>query len=454
MSAGAATAVQQIEKIVGAENFSADPLELSGSAVDGVPPAAVARPGSADEVAEIIRRAAAEKLAVIATGARTKLGIGAPPSRYDVALDLSRLDRVLAYDPADLTLSVEAGIPLSTLQKALGEHGQFLPLAPPFAETCTIGGVLGANVSGPLRHFYGSARDFVLGMEFATGEGVRTKSGGRVVKNVAGMDLHKLLIGSLGTLGVITVANFRTFPLPRATGTFLATYEKLEDALDFRRAIVASPLTPHTLEIISPAAVRLLEPEGRHLRAGRWSVAAAAGGEESVVERHASELKRMAVETRADQFARLDDAEKARVWQAIREFPALALESSARAAIVKVSVLPSRFGAVLAELGAVAAENDLPAATLIRAAGIVYIALLPEEHDAHALNQLALVLTHMFQRTAEWGTRAMMEWCPPQLKRRIPVWGALPSDFPLMQRMKKVFDPHDVLAPGRFLGGI
>ena len=169
-------------------------------------------------------------MALVATGARTKLGIGYAPSRYDLALDMTRLNKVIAYDPGDLTLSVEAGVPLAKLAQVLAEHRQFLPLAVPFANRTTIGGLIASGVDSPLRQFYGTARDFLLGMEFVTGEGVAAKSGGRVVKNVTGYDIHKLMIGALGTLGVITRVNFKTFPMPLATRGFVARFPTAENA--------------------------------------------------------------------------------------------------------------------------------------------------------------------------------------------------------------------------------
>src|SRR6266849_180639 len=145
----------------------------------------------------------------------------------------SRSNRVLAYDPRDLTLGVEPGVRIEDLLRVLAEQKQFLPLAVPFAERATVGGIVAANSSSPLRHAYGGVRDFCLGMEFVTGEGVISKGGGRVVKNVTGYDLHKLLVGSLGTLAVITRVNFRTFPMPQARGTFVATFSSAEAAFDF-----------------------------------------------------------------------------------------------------------------------------------------------------------------------------------------------------------------------------
>ena len=134
-------------------------------------PSAVVRPADAAQIAEIIRFAIAEKLALIPCGGCTKLGIGSPPARYDIALDLTRMNRVLAYDPRDLTLGVEPGARIEDLLRVLAEQKQFLPLAVPFSDRATIGGIVAANSSSPLRHSYGGVRDFCLGMEFVTGEG-------------------------------------------------------------------------------------------------------------------------------------------------------------------------------------------------------------------------------------------------------------------------------------------
>src|SRR5262249_51662160 len=152
---------------------------------DGKVPSAAVRPGTAGEVAEVVKFAAAEKLALIATGARTKLRIGLPPRAYDVAVDLTRMDRVVACDPGDLTVAVEAGIPLHKLSATLAEHRQFLPLAAPYVDRATVGGTVATGVDTPLRQFYGTARDYLLGVEYVTGEGVQAKSGGHVVKNVS-----------------------------------------------------------------------------------------------------------------------------------------------------------------------------------------------------------------------------------------------------------------------------
>ncbi len=455
------TALTRLEGIVGPGHLFTQSAELAGYEVDGLRPAAAVVPGSPDEVAEVVRFSASEKLAVIPVGGRTKLRIGAPPQRYDVAIDLTRLNRVLAYDPGDLTLGVEAGIRFRDLDGVLAAKRQFLPLAPAFADNATIGGILAANSSTPLRHAYGPARDYVLGMEFVTGEGTRAKSGGRVVKNVTGYDLHKLMIGALGTLGVITRVNFRTFPLPRTQTTFVAAHARPENALGFCRAIAKSPLQPRLVEVLDPQAARILsESEGGaeqvRLPAGQWSVVVTAAGEERVVERHAADLARMAQATHAAGFAALTDNENKSLLGRIREFPKHVLGFSPAATIFRISVLPTHMPALLERAQQVTDRNQIAAAALVRASGLVFLALAPPALDDSTLARLAQTATELIHASSssDIGGRPIIEWCPTELKRQVNVWGPARDDLALMQRVKKAFDPQGILAPGRFLGGI
>lgn len=456
MSATPTSALIRLEGFLGSGNLHTDPTQLAGYEVDGLRPTAVTQPGSAGEVAEVVRFAAAERLAVIPVGGRSKLRIGAPPRRYDLAIDLTRLNRVLAYDPGDLTLGVQAGIRFAELSPVLAEKSQFLPLAPAFAEQATIGGILATNSGTPLRHAYGSARDYVLGMEFVTGEGIETKSGGRVVKNVTGYDLHKLMIGALGTLGVITRANFKTFPLPRAQTTFVASFDSAAQALEMCRVVAQSPLQPRLVEVVEPAAARMIDPGHARLPAGQWSVAVAAAGDERVVQRHGTDLARMAKEARATAFVALTDEEKAALLGRIREFPKLAMEFSPAATLFKISVLLAQMLALLERARQVTERNQLASMTLVRASGIVYLALVPTVLDAATLARLAQAATELIHASSssEIGGRPMIEWCPTELKSQVNVWGPARDDLMLMQRLKKAFDPQGILSPGRFIGGI
>ena len=268
-----------------------------------------------------------------------------PPRSYDVALDLTRMNRVLAFDPADLTLGVEPGVRFAHLEQDLAAKRQFLPLAPAFAERATLGGMIAASADSPLRHAYGSARDQLLGMEFVTGAGVAAKSGGRVVKNVTGYDIHQLLAGSLGTLAVITRLNFRTLPLPPQERMFVAAFAGREGALEFCRAIGKSQLQPRMVEAFNPAAARIFS--AARAPRDRWSVAVAAAGHGAVVARHEQDLSRMARELRADDFAAFDGPDQDSLFAALREFPRLMLKAFPNAAIFRMAILPGAMPGLL-----------------------------------------------------------------------------------------------------------
>jgi glycolate oxidase FAD binding subunit len=449
----------RLEEITGAEHVLTDVAELAAREVCGVRPAVMVRPADSAQISEILGFAAAEKLAVIPTSGCSKLGIGSRPTRYDIALDLSRLNRVLAYDPKDLTLGVEPGLRIEDLLGTLAEQQQFLPLEVPFSDRATVGGIVAANSSSPLRHAYGAVRDFCLGMEFVTGEGVQAKSGGRVVKNVTGYDLHKLLIGSLGTLAVITRVNFRTFPMPHAQGTFVASFATAEAAFEFCRMIAHSVLTPQMVEVSDPGAGQLIfsgEASAR-IQPEQWCVVISAAGQPAVVDRYARELGHISVVAKAAEFLPLDDAGQSSVLARIREFPRLALEAVSDALIFRISALPASMPSLMAKLSDVAKHNYVEVATLSRASGIVYAAFVPVGQRPVSVVCLTTTIPEVFRVCArpDLQASAMLEWCPAEIKTSADVvWGPSRPDFELMRRVKNSFDPQNVLAPGRFAGGI
>ena len=459
MSIPAQACVTRLEEIVGGGHVLTDSAALGARQVDGKAPSAVVQPAEVAQVAEILRFAAAETLAVIPCGGCTKLGIGAPPARYDIALDLSRMNRVLAYDPRDLTLGVEPGVRIEDLLRVLAEQNQFLPLAVPFAERATVGGIVAANSSSPLRHFFGGVRDFCLGMEFVTGEGVISKGGGRVVKNVTGYDLHKLLIGSLGTLAVITRVNFRTFPLPPAQGTFVASFSDAGSAFDFCRRVAQSVLTPQILEVADPAAADLVFSGAAPARIGpqHWCVIITAAGQPAVVDRYARELGHIAGAAHAAEFMPLSDTEQPSILVRMREFPRLVLEAVPSAIIFRLSVLPTAMTPLIGKLSEIAKRRNLNFATLTRASGIMYAVFFAQEGTETSAAEVADAAKEVFQICAqpENNAQAMLEFCPADVKRAVgDVWGPERQDFALMKRVKNVFDPQNILSPGRFAGGI
>src|SRR5438094_9762546 len=206
-------------------------------------------PSTPDEVAAALRRAADARQTIAIRGAGTKSDWGRDGARADAILDMRSLNRVLAHEAGDMTATLEAGAALADVNRALAPHRQWLALDPPFAERATIGGVLATNDSGPLRHRYGTPRDLVIGVQLATTDGVLSKAGGRVVKNVAGYDLGKLVAGSFGSLAAIVSATFKLAPLPKTTRTLIATAPDLDVLAQIVRDVMASQLEPIAFEM-------------------------------------------------------------------------------------------------------------------------------------------------------------------------------------------------------------
>jgi glycolate oxidase FAD binding subunit len=189
-------------------------LDAGRFTIDGRAPRLAVRPENRDEAAEVLRAAAVDRLAVVPWGGGVSLGREGSPDRYDVALDLSALDRVIEYDPEDFTVTAECGATIASLRATLAAQGQELPLEAPQASRATLGGAIAANASGPRRLRFGAPRDRILGARFALAGGVIARSGGKVVKNVAGYGTHRLLCGSRGGLAVILEASLKLAPAP------------------------------------------------------------------------------------------------------------------------------------------------------------------------------------------------------------------------------------------------
>ncbi len=465
MTVVAHTAATRLAEISGAQNAISEPARLAAYGIDGAAPAAAVKPGSRDEVSEIVRFCAAEKLAIVACGARSKLSMGAPPIRYDVALDLTRLDHIVAYDPSDLTLSVEPGVPLQRLAGVLAGHRQFLPLAVPFLGCATAGGTIAAGVHSPLRQAYGTARDFLLGVEFITGDGSLVKSGGLVVKNVAGYDLHKLMIGAMGTLGVITKLNFRTFPSPGATRVFIASAASAENALDLRGRIARSPLRLLTMDILSPGAVEILSsPIAARFEPGpapadripheKWAFCATFSGAGAVLDRYQRELQQIAGQGGCQDCEICGDEKNPASFGRVREFIPIALESSAATMILRVSVLPAKLNELLVSVSSAAKIYAVRSAAMAGGLGVCYVALVPNARDEDSQQKVQKAAGHIVNATVQLGGNATIPWASAEWKSSLKVWGPDRIDFEQMRKLKNVFDPAGILSPGRFAGGI
>jgi glycolate oxidase FAD binding subunit len=418
---------------------------MADFALAGLNPHAVTTPATADELAQTLRDAAACGLGVVPWGGGTRQHIGRPPARYDLALMTGRLDQIVAFHPADLVVTVEAGITLGAVQAELARHGQWLPWDPPLSNQASIGGLLASSAAGPLRLGFGPPRDWTLGMRVALGDGRLVTSGGRVVKNVAGYDSHRLQIGAYGTLGVIVEATFKLQPLPERRRTLVVA---ITDACLPEQAFAAlrdTPLEPITLIALNRAAAESLSALHSFLsdQPRQNTVAAQYAGTTAAVTRQLREATRRCVELGA-RTVELHEAEGTTLWDAIANFTAPAGDGSLllRAALPSGAITPV---AKLAER--VAEQCGWPAAQLaIGGPGIVYSRWVLADAEpgvvADAIAEFRASLANVKGYT-------VIEQAPPMLG--LDIWGADPEGAALMRSLRGSWDPAGILNPGRYV---
>jgi glycolate oxidase FAD binding subunit len=401
------------------------PAEPS-DAVDGMEAAFAVEPSTVSEAAAMLRFASNRGLAVAPVGGRSKLGWGNPPERLDLTLSTRRLDRVLEHAAGDLVVRAEAGVPLQALQARLASAGQFLALDPldagdPWGAGATLGGVVATASAGPRRFRYGTPRDLLIGVTYVLADGTIAHAGGRVVKNVAGYDLMKLLTGSFGTLALVAEVTFRLHPLPAAVRWVGADVGSPEEVGLAVRALLDD-------RGLDPVAVELTWQTGR----GRVDVLFE-GTEVGVTAQvgHAGVGLARAGLAAADRPPP-SPTDPAAVRVKVRHPPA-----SLPGALHAIRDVEERRG-----LGLTATGHAATGATFVT---------LREEADPE-------VVRGAIEDLRGWafaaGGGAVVLDAPFAVKHGLDVWGPAGDALPLMRRVKERFDPGRVLNPGRFVGGI
>jgi len=430
-------------EIVGAAHLITDWAALSAYSVDGVRPAAAARPGSGEEAARLLAAAGECGAGVLPRGVGVHQHLGGVPTRADLVIDTTRMTGITDYTPADYVVAVRAGTPLRELQAELGTHGQWLPLDPPGAGAATIGGVIAANRNGPRRLLYGSIRDMLLGIRVALPTGEVIKAGGKVVKNVAGYDLTKLFIGSLGAAGVIVEATFKIAPHPGEGQTILVTVPDRAAAYELTMAILRSHLLPAALEAADPQALRrITQPAGAAVSSPTaWGVLVLAEGLAESRARHIDEVRALAGGRGAVEV--LDGAAHAALWRSVAEFPSPDVHPGG---VVCRAGGPIARWAELSR-GAEEARQAARVEVLAHAGvGMVYAACAAEDGPS--------VIAALGAAAAAAGGYAVIEAAPPALKPHLPLWGAPPGGLDLMRRLRQQFDPRGIMVPGRLGWGL
>lgn len=407
-------------------------------------PQTVFEPRDADELAQMLAHCNAEKHSVVPWGGGTLQHVGNPPARFDAVIETRNLDQVIEYAFDDLTITVGAGMPLAEINRVLGEHGQFLPLDIPYPARATIGGAMAANANGPLRLRYGPARDYMLGVKFATVGGQIIKAGSKVVKNVAGYELHKVQVGALGTIGILTQATFKVFPKPAAEATVVAAFDDLAGACAAVPKIWNLTTPPVALEMLDADNSRYVLP----VALGNWFVVARFSGTKATMAVARDLSAGCAQENGARTTVTVDDA--AALWQKIADLPAGMREKSPDALSVRLSVPPAELQNTLRLTTDIAAAQNLAPPSFFAHAAIasVYASVLG---DPAALGQFVSQLRPVLHKLHG---HMLIESAPPAMRKTTDVWDEVGASMKLMQSIKHKFDPNNILNPGRFVGGI
>jgi glycolate oxidase FAD binding subunit len=429
---------------------------LTGSAAApysprGQTPAVVARPAYLEGVRAAVALSFEAGAAVAPWGSGSRQALGYPPERCDLVISLERLTRVVAYDPADLTITVEAGMTHAALAEHLAKTRQSLPLDPPLPARATIGGTLATAISGLRGARYGDPRDLVLGLRVVDASGQMVRAGGAVVKNSTGYGMRRLYTGSLGALGVITEACFKLIPLPETEATVIAACDTAQQV--WEAALQASQLATRPAAVAAlPAAAlpELARLAPRHLDEALLAVRLPGVG--AAVARAAASLERTLSDTGARPLLTLDAAATGAFWASVNDFPAL--RTAPREALARASTLPSETMPALDFAQRLASEHHLTLHWLADLqAGTLWLRLSDPDSAsdatgptfASALRAALAAFTHRWSQT-------ILLACPDAYAEDIPIWGAEPETLPLMREIKRRFDPSHLLNPGRLAG--
>ncbi|MCW2640802.1 MAG: FAD-binding oxidoreductase [Dactylosporangium sp.] len=390
--------------------------------IAGVPARYVATPGSTEEAAAIVRAAAENDLAVVVRGAGTKKDWAAPPRRLDLIIDTHRLSGVVEHAAGDLITIVRAGTPLRELGEKLAPAGQQLALDAPLPDS-TVGGTVAVSTSGPRRMLYGTVRDLLIGVTVVRPDGVVARAGGKVVKNVAGYDLGKLISGSYGTLGLVTECVFRLHPLPAATAYVSRRVSRADEAGRIAAAVLGAQVVPSALEVDAG-------PDGG------IEVAVGLEGVPEGIKRRAAAVREL-----LGGEAAVSDTPPA-WWSAYPWGPGdvglklTAALSGVPTLLAAGRAARDRYGVPLALRGSAGA-------------GVVYAGL----PGTTSPESVAGVLDDLRAAAATASGHAVVLTAPAPVRGRVDLWGPV-DGLHLMRRVKEQFDPDARFAPGRFVGGI
>ncbi|MCL4545770.1 MAG: FAD-binding oxidoreductase [Chloroflexi bacterium] len=402
--------------------------------IQGIAPKVVLLPTTEKEVAAALKAASARQLTLAPYGGGTLQEIGYPPEALDIVLSTRGLNRIITYEPADLTISVQAGCTLAQISAVLAAHGQMLPFDAVGADQATIGGLVASNLTGPRRFGGGSYRDFLIGVAIAYADGTVAKAGGQVVKNVSGYDLMKLHLGALGTLGVLLRLNFKVLTQRPVDITTIAT-GPLNALLPLVATLATSQLSLDSVELLGPSSLRD--------EAADWRLAERITGSQVGAQRKLTDLHRLA-DSHGCRMTTLGATEAQELWQDCASFISPGTVSNGEV-LIRISVQPSGLSNLVSTVTGLAHSNNLDCSVVAHAGDGTLFARLTG-------SDLTAAFRPLWESLTQGHANALILAAPGDLKGEVNLWGQLPSGFDLMRRIKAEFDPHRLLNRGRFIG--
>jgi len=467
---------------IGKEFIKTEPEAITEYAVDNIAPKAVLFPRNTHEVSEVVTYANRENLAVVPWGSGSKMAMGNPPKRLDLLVCTSRMNHMTDVDTANLTITVEAGVKFRDIQARLAtqedrcylpledlvteanevicsdraQSGCFLPIDAPFTHSATIGGVVACNSSGPRRLLYGLPRDIVLGVRFVAPNGEIVGTGGKTVKNVSGYDISKLMVGSLGTLGILCETTLRLLPLPERMETLLVSFGSLSDLHAFVNRVFETQLLPAAVEVMNSSAFSNLKAGGvPDFGFGDYVAAVALEAFEPAVNRMRVEMLDMAKAAGAKGDTSIQQEQHRRFWLAVSNLvPSLAGRFSSLIT-VQLNHPISEWKEILEFAENTLSTSHIEHTILARAGnGLCQINLLINQGDTAGIGKGIDAIDALLGRCRKAGGNLVVQRAPTELKQELPMWGETRLDFPIMKRIKEQLDPSCIMSPGRFVGGL
>ncbi len=399
----------------------------------------VAFPRNIEELSEMMRLASDEGWRVIPAGAGTWLEMGNRPTRFDLVVSTEKMDRVLEYEPADLTATVEAGCAFLAFNRIAAEHRQFIPLDPFGDKRSTIGGVIATASSGPMRCAYGAPRDWLIGAAVVHADGRITRAGGKVVKNVAGYDLCKLYVGSFGTLAVIAEMSLKLRALPPCEKTMVFYSHNAESLCSLVAKITDSDLQPAVMELLSPTGDASLPIESK-----QFALVVGFLNEVETVDSQIGEAARLGSDFRR---SILSEADATGFWREYHES-----ETSPHTEfILRLSALPADLSGLIADINRTLPRTRQRAHA---ANGIVRLHGDLDWLDGLKNRERPRKLAKMRRLAQSRGGQMVILRAPDKIKNQLDVWGEIGQTESLMRTLKEKYDPNAKLNPGRFVAGI